>query len=497
MHAIHTKACPNASTNPLPTQVSCDGVSECRSNSVSIDVYSTRMIGCKQVYPHLLVRPLSKTYKDETDHLRMLLDDIKENPFNVKHFVADNLKHAVAKNVLNHASLYPCEYCFQKGTRYKHGSNCRSKIVWPASSCNGEPRTTAKIKEIIDKIEADPNMPHDEKKGIVGNTPLMELPNFDVVKNSPAEYMHSVCSGVVKRMIELTFSVGANRPRQTKRKLSSTIEFNLCMLATKVPRESSRRSRELDLAVMKAQELRNIVLFYFPHVLQCIEPNAKERKAWILLAYMIKSCVIPSKEFAPIDLSVLEKACEEFYKIYEKLFGVYNCSYNTHVVCSHLIEIRADGPLTLTSAFGFESFYAEMRHAFTPGTQSTLKQIFEKVLLKRVISHHSCQNHIYFSEKDTPLECNSMIYVFKHNDYKMYKILKVEKEQLLCYPQGKFPCSFRETSGLNLNWSQIGVFKKGGVSNEPTIINKSDVSGKVIVVDDYLMTCPNDVLREK
>ena len=381
IHKIHTQSCPQVHNGPLPTQLSADGVSECRSNNISIDVYSTRFIGCKQVYPHRLVRPISKGYANDQHHLNLVVQDLKNSSFNIKHFVGDNPVRARAKMVLNHASLFPCEYCFSIGTRIQISSkNMKkiTKIVWPASSRNGEPKTSEAVLEIVNEIEENPDMNRLDKKGIVGRSCLFSIPHFDFVRDAPAEFMHNCCLGVVKRMVELTFNIGEKRTRVTERKLSSTAEFNKCMLETKVPRETSRRARKLDLAVMKAQELRNLLLLFFPHILQSIESNAKERKLWLLLVFMIRTCTLPTEEFLPYHIEKLDTVCAEFYNLYEKLFGQVNCTYNTHVVGSHLMDMRAHGPLTFTSAFGFESFYGEMRHAFAPGTQSTLKQIFKK-----------------------------------------------------------------------------------------------------------------------
>ena len=495
---MHTKACSQVHDGPLPTQLSLDGVSEARSNTISLDVYSIRIIGCKQVYPIRIVRPLSKVHANDQHHLNLVVQDLNNSDFDIVHFVGDNPVRARAKMVLNHASLFPCEYCFGIGTRIKiNTSRMRqiTKIVWPASSRHGEPKTSEAVLNIVNEIEENPNMDRLSKKGVVGRSCLFSIPNFDFVRDSPAEYMHNVCLGVVKRMVELTFNVGEKRSRVTKRKLSSTAEFNQCMAETKVTRETSRRARKLDLAVMKAQEMRNLLLLFFPHVLQCIESNAKERKLWLLLVFMIRSCTLPTEEFLPYHIEILADVCAAFYELYEKLFGQVNCTYNTHVVSSHLMDMRAHGPLTFTSAFGFEAFYGEMRHAFAPGTQSTLKQIFQKIMLKRSLSHHQCENTLFFSEKDSPLECNSLVYSFKHNEHKMFKILSVQENHLLCYPQGRYECSFREVD--DLNFASIGVYKKGGVSEEPVIVPKSDISGKVFLVGDYLITCPTNVLNEK
>ena len=370
-----------------------------------------------------------------------------------------------------------------------------NKIVWPAASQYGELRTIEKVNDTIDKIENDDILSLDESKGIMGRSLFLDIPYFTYLEDIPAEYMHSSCLGVVKRIIELTFNVGEARQRNTTRKLSLASKFNDLMSGVKVFRESSRRVRTLDFAVMKAQEFRNIVLFFFIIVIDCIEETAKERRLWLLLAYMIRMCVLPNEEYQTIDPDVLQYCSSHFYKLYEHLFHARNCSYNTHVVASHIKSIRVHGPLTLTSAFGFESFYGEMRHAFVPGTLSPLKQILETILLKRTISSHCCKPSIYYSPKDTALESNSYVYTFHNQEYNFFKILSMENMNLECAKIGKYEANFPETP--TLNWAKIGVFKAGGISDEIVTLSKEQLGGKVIKVKDMFLTCPINVLEEK
>ena len=485
--------------------------------------------------------------KHKIDHqkqLEIVIDDIqKTEGAKIKEFVGDNPKRANAKNCLNHASSFPCEYCFCKGVRYegkstekmskKHFEKIKrtleaiaeedetpetqekipliqkelekaeknlntakkSHIVWPFSTFVAEPRTHENVCAIAEKIERDGKLPPDEAKGVVGRSALTKIENFDMVRDSPTEYLHSVCIGVGKSLVKLTFNVGECWPRTTNRKLSDPLLFNKLMQLLKYPREFSRRIRSLDISVMKGQEYRNIVLFFFPIVIKCIEPNGKERKLWLLFAVMIRSTVLPENEFKNINLQDVYESSQAFYELYEKLFGPRNCVYNTHIVSSHIVDMRFHGPLTVTSAFGFESFYGELRHSFTPGTQSMLKQCFSKVLLKRSISYHYCQNSIYYSNKETNLENNTLIYQFKDLSHKMYKIIEIEDDVLICKQQGRYSYSFPELS--KINWSALGVYKQGPLSDEIVKIHKNNVHGKVIPVDDLFITCPNNILREK
>ena len=516
-------------------QISSDGMSESKSTKVSLDIFSSRMKNCRTIFPHKIVRPLHTSVINQQDQFRDFVQNILENKGEIEQFVGDNLKRSTAKNFLCHSAAYACDYCLARAvgskgkdislaTKTKLKKICqklknvnhanlsaiekelakaekdlkcskRRRLVWPFSTFDGPPRTSQNIQETVEQIEERGKLPLDEAKGVIGKSALTMIPNFSLVRDAPTEYLHSTCLGVGKRLLELTFKIGETRSRVTKRKLSNPDLFNNLMKQVKVNRECSRRSRELDLGVMKGQELRNVIIFFFPLTIECIEENNKERRLWLQFAYMIRSCIIPTKEFKNIPVSEIYETCKNFYKLYESLFRDSNCTYNTHVVCSHLLEMRVHGPLTMTSAFGFESFYGEIRHSFTPGTQSTLKQIFQKILLQRTLGHHCCESKIYYSAKDTPLESNSLIYCYKDLTHKFYKIVAVRKNYVVCVKQGRQEHSFPDLP--NLNWAKVGVYKKGLITDEKVIIQKKNIDGKAMLVQDLLITSPNNILREK
>ena len=551
INRIQAETCPRYRPNQT-IQASCDGVHDCKSNSVSIDVYSTKPTHCKVVFPHKMVRPLGRFKVNHNQQLTSFLEDVVSTQNRIKHYIADNLKRANAREALNHAARKACEYCCSSGIslelkkqetellhkqlqtekdiiiekiaqietepstsqnsnsknrkiemlnniisdideKMKQNKTKKSHIVWPSSTSNGEPRTVEKIREIVEKLENN-EITKEEAQGIIGRSPLLSLPNFDMVRDTPAEYLHSGCLGVVKRLIELTFSVGDKRPTACKRKLYSPALFNKLMADIKVHREFSRRVRELDFSVMKGQEFRNIILFFFPIIVKIIEDKT-EKKIWIYLAYMFRSCVLPTKEFQCVNINSITNACEQFYKLYDSFYGSINCTYNTHIIGSHLLEVRSHGPLTFTSAFVFENFYGELRRSFAPGTQSNLKQMFQKTLLKRALSHHQCENTIHISDHNTEQESNNMIYEFKDLSYHMYHVMSVNGDDLLCRRVGKYPYTFEEVPSLN--WSKVGVFQKGPLSSDTVVLKKSNVHGKVMQVDNLLLTCPANILREK
>lgn len=505
--SIHQSKCPNYNTKVV---VSVDGVSECKSNINSMDVYSARFSNCRVVYPIQIVKPIGKFKMDQHHYLDQFLTDICSNDCEIEAFVGDKPKRSDARDCKCHASYFPCEYCESKGLLLKTQDNSitlkkkqlnehkdiisqqlalaeenndeaqvifmkkllkgvneaikninneSNNIVWSASSQNGPKRTIEGVMIIVEKIENNEPLSQDEAKGIKGRSLLLEIPYFNFILDIPVEYLHGVCLGVVKRMIILTFHVGKIRERNTKRKLSSPNDYNNLICQVKFHRESSRRARNLDCSMMKGQEYRNIIILFFPLVIDCIEVDAKERRLWLLLAYMIRLCVLPNEEYDTVDKSILTYCGKHFYDLYEKLVHALNCSYYTHVIGSHMPDIRHHGPLTLMSAFGFESFYVELRNSFCPGTPSTAKQIMQQIMLKRSISHHCCESSIYFSPKDSNMESNSYVYTFIESQYQFYKIKTIENDIMECCKVGKYPTFFPETP--TLKWEKIGVFQAG------------------------------------
>ena len=373
-------------------------------------------------------------------------------------------------------------------------SKKHSHIVWPASSMNGEERTKEQVLDIVEQLEAGNELTHHEKKGIKGRSLLLNIDHFDYIIGVTTEYMHLVSLGVTKRLIELCFSVGENRPREIKRPLTNPCLFNDLMKQIKMFKEFSRRARKLDLAVMKAQELRNVLIFYFVLITKCLAGYDKEIKLWEMFAFMIRACILPVEEYENVNVNEIKYCQKTFYHSYQSLYGKRNCTYSIHVLFSHLQKMRASGPLTETSAFRFESFYAELRKSFQPGTTSVLKQMFQNVILKRMLSKHVCEEKLYLSVKDTPLECNSIIYTYKNNEHVVYKINAIDNDILTCNQLGNHSTDLNTSM---LKWSSVGVFRKGGLSSVDVVINRKEVSGKVMKVDNYLITCPANILREK
>ena len=552
LHLTHSK-CPHSS---FKVQLSLDGVQEARSNNVTTDVFSIKFENCKYVYPIRMIRPINRYKFNEQEQLQHVLDDLNDNFIDITDIIADNPKRSNMKQAKNSNGTFGCEYCegcaiqikdyrgideikkkyetIKKNLEQeiKHlqdnpgpSSNIKKiqdlsklkdnllrdqkrdisaitsrHIYWPASTYNQPIRTVENIHVVTDHIvNSDVEIPRNEAKGFYGKSILLSQPNFHFVENMPTEYMHCVCLGTVKRLTEMTFSVGDNRTRVTKRKLCDPKHYNDQIKKVKIARESSRRCRQLDFSVKKASEFRNMILFYFIIVIDCIGDEHKiEQNLWLDLAFVIRACVITNEEFHKIDKKFINKCCQNFYNNYEKMYGPNNCTYSIHIVCSHLLQMRGKSPLTSRSAFCFESFYSEMKNLFCPGTISPLKQVLQNTIMKRKIGNHQCQNSIVFNAKPKKenRENNHSVYTLTENGHNFYSIISSnDDDTYTCVKQGKFNASFNDI--IKKNWSDVGVYKLGPLCTVPVVIKKKDIAGKVIQVNNHLITYPNNVLLEQ
>ena len=81
---------------------------------------------------------------------------------------------------------------------------------------------------------------------------------------------------------------------------------------------------------------------------------------------------MPEDEYECVPEAMVDDAVDLLNEHYEEAYGQTAGTYNCHIVCSHLKELREAGPLTSYNAYPFEGMYAEMRRAFRPGTRNNI-----------------------------------------------------------------------------------------------------------------------------
>jgi hypothetical protein len=99
-----------------------------------------------------------------------------------------------------------------------------------------------------------------------------------------------------------------------------------------VPSEFSRKPRELDFPNLKAEEYRNLLIFYFPAILHRLAPipagsgetgpsghgMKNERGFFAKFVYLLRALLLPPNEYT-LQAEQITELQERLYKSYEVL----------------------------------------------------------------------------------------------------------------------------------------------------------------------------------
>jgi hypothetical protein len=312
-----------------------------------------------------------------------------------------------------------------------------------------------------------------------------------MITGLPTEYMHLVALGVAKKVLYLL--LGFRKDGGLSRNKHEVVQkLNTSLRNIKTPSEFSRRTRDFKVAHWKAEEYRNMLLFFFPLLLPYLDDE--ERSLWLLLVYSVRAYVLPEDDFERTkDVLQVPTAIGNFGSLFHKMFGSKNCSYNIHVF-SHLSLLRQHGPLNSTSSFRFESFLAIIKDNFRVGTPNVTKQIFENMFLSLAVRNHVCRPSFHINVKVTSRTDDTLVRAYG-NWFKAVKFTR--NDEVMCAAITAKPAFFGEIDGLSFNFGNVGVFTDFVIGQVADVcIPLCDVSSKGIIVGEYIMECPYNVAFE-
>ena len=119
---IHSSICPSHQQyedGPMEVVLSCDGVSDAKSNSISLDIFSLAFPECASVYPIVVIRSEEKGNVNLISELTKITDQLKLLNAIIKCVLCDNPMRAILRNGKNHAAYYACEYCTSHAIQYQ------------------------------------------------------------------------------------------------------------------------------------------------------------------------------------------------------------------------------------------------------------------------------------------------------------------------------------------------------------------------------------------
>ncbi|XP_065652632.1 uncharacterized protein LOC136079889 isoform X1 [Hydra vulgaris] len=214
------------------------------------------------------------------------------------------------------------------------------------------------------------------------------------------DYMHLVCLGVVRRLINLWL----NSPRSSKMSQNTvnTLSDRFLQIRCYISKEFSRKPRSLsDFRHWKATELRLFLIYTGPVVLKgFLEPKLYSNFLDLSVAARILLCPILLKNYVGFARQLLIY----FVQSFGELYGEDQLVYNVHSLI-HLADDAVNfGVLDKCSSFKYKNYLGQLKklvHRPQKPCSQVVRRIFEGCL--KIDGHHYYQQKFSILHVDGPI----------------------------------------------------------------------------------------------
>jgi len=293
---------------------------------------------------------------DELNHILSYGIQInnKQINFEIAHIVADAPAKAFLLNVKNHNGYFACNSCEVEGEYMDRV--CFLDVSAPLRTDNSF------------RLKSNAEYHKD------GLSPLINLP-VDVTKCVVLDYMHCLCQGVMKRLLD--FWVKGKKPIRILEEKKDSISLALFNLRKSVPSEFARLPRSLDdLEYWKATEFREFLLYTGIIVLKS---NVKKEQYNHFLILFTSIRILCSDKIFNTHSELASKLIIEFVQNYSSIYGSKFVSYNVHSLIHLPFFVNLHGPLDNFSAFKYENYLQTLKKSMKC-CRFPLAEILNKVL---------------------------------------------------------------------------------------------------------------------
>ena len=505
------------------------------------DVVACKFKSCATVFPLLLLKrrtkgsteiPPGASKYDWLTLLRLVLDQIRHCGCRLLFIVADAPVRAQLTGIKQHNGYYSCIYCKIQGAPHRALRSKRQTIYFSVTHRGHPPAARAlndhheTLRAIAKASSRTRQVDRKVAQGVVLKSPLLQVAGFNMFRQVPTEYMHSVCLGVVKRTFEAAFDCGTSvRPnfriddQASMERISRIMQYNV-----RVPSDFKRMPRELDVPNWKASEWRNLAIYYFPVVLADLmdQERPELHDIFALIAYIVRYYMLDSQNLPRRPLTPIMELQYLFQKRYELVFGPHNCTYNLHAFY-HLREVRDLGPIQESSAFGMEDFYGMLKDLVKGKTMTSSigKQAMEAALLRISVGHVCEKSLLPIKTYITPKTDDTLVYtedLVSGDKYKFYEVREVKDNghfgavQLTVHSwqisllrdadkdgTGKPTKTKRvDADDINIDFGDVGAFfQDSSAPRLPQVdLSPAVIKGKAIRIDNKIVAVPYGLLLE-
>lgn len=263
----------------------------------------------------------------------------------------------------------------------------------------------------------------------VSISPFENLP-VDMVNNFPLDYMHLICLGVMKRMIQLW--IKGHHIYRLRAIAIDSLSTDILTLHKYIPIEFARHTRGInEIDRWKATEFRLFLLYLGPIILD----------KYLDKVYLKHFCVIHTAvrilchpEDCLRNNAYANELMTYFVKTFKVLYGESNIVYNVHNLIHLCQDVQNNGCLDTFSAFPFENYMKTLKKMLRK-SEKPLSQLNNRIheYTTRCMHHvnHSTDKPLLLKpdEKTLPLNCTHSHKKIKFEDF----VLTCKSPNNCCY----------------------------------------------------------------
>ena len=495
----------------LDVIIGCDGVREAKSNKVSLEVvFLTALICPKHALPIRVGRSSYSNEKaDPKGMIRKVVDEILalgEDRVNVFAFLGDKPGRGKITHLHGPGGAMCCEYCFTCGKSQEYeGPLVRGKLP-TKMTFPYDKDTKLKSHEYVKHLMEQAQEFKTDMLGYKARSCLLDLPNFDIVKQVVVEYMHGVCIGMQKRLIQQCYELNSEAIKKNLLKYKKRLDpFTYLREARnlKPPSDFNRSCSRLEATGLKAEECRNYLVASSFVVITTLAHRKPLVYVQVLFTYLLRAYLLPEDEFEPLKRQVnLRQLLDHFQEYYQEIFPPYYWVYYSHCM-AHLDLIREAGPLTLTSMFAAEGMFHWLISGICPGTTSIGKQGMQRIFARYNSKKHKCWKKIIWKPFLEGQRHNDSLAYTWDNENKtrhLWRVIESDISNETCIAReidtDPYILDCPKWSGRKLDFSLTGVYLNKGLSGHLKRFHFSQFHGKAMIVNKVIVTLPRHFLQE-
>lgn len=316
--------------------------------------------------------------------------------------------------LVNHNAYGGCPFCHQVGEYIKR------RIAYDTKA--GKKRTDAEFRAYMDKI-------HHHRETPWATCPFID----DLIWMFPADTMHLLDLGVMKKMLELIMDANFIDLEKAENLITNVKAY--------LPDDFSRKVRTLkEFEHFKSTEFRFFALYFGPLFFLLCCKNQEVTQHFLLFFISYRLLMGNDNEVTEEANTIANLLLQSFVTDFARLYGAERVSSNVHTLL-HLSEmVEKNGPIDNFSCYKYENFYQLLSswirkpgHYFIQVARRWV-QTKGKTMLKNKGQRSFDANVIRANKKDccVMLNCGSIFIITKILNtltgiiYKGHKYLQLE-----------------------------------------------------------------------